>query len=184
MNTRLHYSPCFSSHLLWRAALSPRKSGDYRSAVNGGLWVTPATWETCDGVNWVTATSAPSAPYNVTIRNGFNVVLDNSGKNCKNLTIEAGATFKAGVALPSSGIRYVRINGSTATINGTFGDSAGTGDVISLEAAGVGNTVTITGTGVFAPARVRMNTGATRKHDHFRHRHKIHVHGLDAELEE
>ena len=136
-------------------------TGDYRSAVNNGNWGTAATWETFDGSNWVAASATPGASNNVTVRNGYNVILDASGKNCANLTIEPGATFKTGTVLPTSNIRYVRVNGDTALINGTFGDSAGTGDAISLEAAGDSNTVTITGTGVFAPARVRVNSSAS-----------------------
>ncbi|RPH33602.1 hypothetical protein EHM92_08185, partial [bacterium] len=74
--------------------------GDYRSAVNNGLWVTPATWEKWDGTGWVTATTAPSAAYNVTIRSGYNVIVETSGKNCLNLTIEAGAQLYADSSLP------------------------------------------------------------------------------------
>ena len=160
MNTRLLLVTVFLMALLVTSGTA-QVTGDYRSVVNNGQWDTLSTWERYDGANWVAAASAPGATNNVTIRNGFNVLLSSSGKNCANLTIEAGATFKTGVALPTSGIRYVRINGATATINGIFGDSAGIGDAISLEAAGNNNTVTITGTGAFAPARVRVNSSAS-----------------------
>ena len=141
-------------------AVVAQETGDYRSAVNGGNWSTAATWEKFDGSTWVAASGAPGSANNVTIRNGYDVILDASGKNCRNLTIEAGATFKAGVALPTSSIRYVRVNGDTLLVNGTFGDAT-TGDAISLENAHSGGTVLITGTGTFAPARVRVNSGAS-----------------------
>src|SRR5512140_2557451 len=119
-------------------------AGDYRSAVSNGKWNTAATWETFDGAGWVTATAGPGATNDVTIRNSYNVIVDGSGKNVKNLTIEAGAVLKGDSVLPNQNIRYVRINGSTVTVNGMFGDSAGTGTTLSLEAAGNNNTVTIT----------------------------------------
>src|SRR5512146_1801587 len=103
----------FLAAIVLPMALLAQQTGDYRSAVNGGTWSTVATWESFDGANWVAATGAPGSTNNVTIRNGFDVVLDASGKNCRNLTIEAGATFKADVALPTSSIRYVRVNGDT-----------------------------------------------------------------------
>ena len=96
--------------------------GDYRSAVNGGKWSVSSTWEKFDGTNWVVASAAPGKDNNVTIRNGYDVILDASGKNCKNLYIEAGATFKADKPNPTSDQRYVRINGDSAVVSGTFGD--------------------------------------------------------------
>ncbi len=74
--------------LLASSALWAQVSGDYRSAVNGGNWSTVGTWEKFDGTSWATATAAPSATNNVTIRNGYDVILDGSGKNCKNLYVE------------------------------------------------------------------------------------------------
>jgi hypothetical protein len=135
--------------------LMAQTSGDYRSAVNGGNWSTAATWEKYDGSAWATATAAPGATNNVTIRNGYDVILDASGKNCKNLYIEAGATFKSGQ--PTTTVRYVRVNGDSAVINGTFGDPTN-GDGISFENTHNGSTVVITGTGTFAPNRVRVNS--------------------------
>lgn len=134
--------------------------GDYRSAVNGGNWSTAGTWERYDGSAWVTATAAPGASNNVTIRNGYDVILDASGKNCKNLYIEAGATFKADKSNPTSDQRYVRINGDSVVVNGTFGDPVGNGNNICLENAKTGGTVVITGTGIFAPSRVRVYSSA------------------------
>jgi hypothetical protein len=136
-------------------------AGDYRSAVNNGNWGTAATWETYNGASWVTASSQPGSTNDVTIRNGFNVVLDASAKNCKNLIIETGATFIANLTLPTSSIRYVRINGAAATINGVFGNATAPGDAIAFETANNGGTVTITGAGTFAPSRVRVNSSVS-----------------------
>jgi len=134
-------------------------NGDYRSAVDGGNWSTAGTWEKFDGTGWATATSAPGATNNVTIRNGYDVILDGSGKNCKNLIIETGATFTSGQ--PTGTVRYVRINGDSAIINGTFGDPVN-GDGISLENARADSgTVVITGSGTFAPNRVRVNSNVS-----------------------
>lgn len=141
--------------------MSAQTAGDYRSAVSDGNWGTAATWETYNGTAWQTATAQPTATNDVTIRNGFNVMLDASGKTCRNLTIDSGATIKAGLALPTSSIRYVRVSGPTVTVNGMFGDSTGTGDAISLEHANTGGSMTVTGNGVFAPARLRVNSGAS-----------------------
>ena len=141
------------------ASVLSQTTGDYRSAVNGGSWGTAGTWEKFDGANWVAATAAPGATNNVTIRNGYNVILDASGKNCKNLIIETGATFTSGQ--PTGTVRYVRINGDSAIINGTFGDPVN-GDGISLENARADQgTVVITGSGTFAPNRVRVNSNVS-----------------------
>jgi hypothetical protein len=135
--------------------------GDYRSAVNGGNWGTAATWESFNGTNWETAATQPASTNAVTIRNGFNVIIDASGKSCYSLTIENGATLTTGVALPTSGIRYIRVYGPTATIDGIFGNPNAPGDALSFENANNGGTVTITGSGTFAPARLRVNSNAS-----------------------
>ncbi|MBI5474892.1 MAG: T9SS type A sorting domain-containing protein [Ignavibacteriae bacterium] len=135
-----------------------QETGDYRSAVNGGNWGTVATWERYDGAAWIAATTTPGASNNVTIRNGFNVVVEASAKNCKNLTIESGATLATGLSLPTSSIRYVRINGTSAVFNGSFGNPVAPGDAVALESANNGGTVTISGSGTFAPSRVRVNS--------------------------
>ncbi|TAK55068.1 MAG: choice-of-anchor D domain-containing protein [Bacteroidetes bacterium] len=159
MKTLQYFSKFMFLVVLLPVVVLAQTTGDYRSAVSGGNWGTAATWETYDGANWVAAGTQPGATNDVTIRNGFNVILDASGKNCKNLTIENGATFKTNVALPTSSIRYVRINGTTATIDGTFGDAT-TGDAIALEGLNTGGTITISGAGTFAPSRVRINSGS------------------------
>ncbi|MDE3057297.1 MAG: T9SS type A sorting domain-containing protein [Bacteroidota bacterium] len=143
-------------------AILSQQGGDYRSVVNNGNWSTASTWETfsVSSGSWVAATSAPVDTNNVTVRSGFNVILDASGKNCNNLTIEAGATLTTGVALPTSSIRYLRIHGGSVLINGAFGDAT-TGDAIAVENAHNGGTVTITGTGTFAPSRLRVNSSAS-----------------------
>jgi len=135
--------------------------GDYRSAVNGGKWSVSSTWEKFDGTNWVVASAAPGKDNNVTIRNGYDVILDASGKNCKNLYIEAGATFKADKPNPTSDQRYVRINGDSAVVSGTFGDPNSPGNNICLENARSGGKIVITGTGTFAPSRFRVNSNVS-----------------------
>jgi len=135
--------------------------GDYRSAVDGGKWNTASTWEKFDGTNWVVASAAPGKDNNVTIRNGYDVILDASGKNCKNLYIETGATFVADKPNPTSDQRYVRINGDSAVVNGTFGDPNSPGNNICLENARSGGKIVITGTGTFAPSRFRVNSSVS-----------------------
>ncbi|MFA6541635.1 MAG: hypothetical protein WCT99_08525, partial [Bacteroidota bacterium] len=163
MSLQLHFTFLLTCALFFLTSISvdAQSTGDYRSVVNGGNWGTAATWETFNGTSWIAASAQPGAANNVTIRNGFDVLLDASGKNCLNLTIENGAAFTAGVALPTSSIRYVRINGTTVTIDGTFGSGAAPGDAVSLENANNGGTIIIAGTGTFAPARVRVNSNAS-----------------------
>ena len=163
MVTRLQSSILFTLVLIGLSTelVYAQTPGEYRSAVNGGNWGTAATWESFNGTSWETAAVQPATTTPVTIRNGYNVVLDASGKSCYTLTIEIGATLASGVSLPTSGIRYVRIYGPTATINGTFGNATAPGDAISFENANNGGTVTITGSGTFAPARLRVNADAS-----------------------
>jgi len=136
-----------------------QQSGDYRSAVDGGKWNTVGTWETFNGTDWVAATAVPGASGtgNVTIRNGYDVILDVSGKYCKKLIVEAGASLTGDYPLPTSSIRYIRVTGDLVVVNGTVGDLT-TGSGVSIENATESDTIVITGTGTFAPARVRVNS--------------------------
>ena len=137
--------------------------GDYRSVATGA-WNVLATWETFDGSNWVAATAVPpgaSSPANITIRNGHTVNLEASGKYCNNLTIDAGGKlYSSGLTYTSSGttgIKYLRVFGTTVIVNGTFGE-VGVQDGISLEA---GASFSISGSGTIRPCRLRPASNAS-----------------------
>lgn len=139
--------------LMLSTALYPQVAGDYGSAASGN-WGTAATWVVCvTNGTWTGATVAaasPNATKNVFIRTGHSVVLDASGKTCLNLTIDSGGVLYNNT--PTTTNRYLRISGSTATINGTFGGEA---DGIGIEPYA---SVTFTGTGTFRPCRIRTGS--------------------------
>ena len=139
--------------------------GDYGSAGTGNWGTTGANWVICQTAGtWgdaVAATANPTATTNVWIRNGHTVTLEASGKTCLNLTVESGGSLVGDLNLPNSNIRYVRVSGTTATINGIFGATSAPGTVAALEAATTGGTLIITGSGTFGPSRVRVNSGAS-----------------------
>lgn len=128
----------------------------YRSVVASGNWQTAGTWETStDLVTWVPAGGTPSASNDVIIKAGTTVILDASGKNCKNLTIQAGGTFKA---LAAAAEKTMRINGSLLQNDGTLGvvnEQMG----IELLNTNLTGGFTITGSGTSLINRIRMNTG-------------------------
>ena len=92
--------------------------GDYRSAVSGN-WGTPATWETynADSTKWLAATVQPTSANNVIISTGDSVMVEASGKNCLNLTIETNAKLYTN----SVSNRYLNIYGSTLINDGVMG---------------------------------------------------------------
>ncbi len=133
--------------------------GDYGSnGTGGGNWSSGTTWVVCTTAGtWsgaTAATSTPSKSDNVWIRTADVVTLDASGKNCKDLTIQSGATFQGNHSLPTSSIVYVRINGTTIQCDGNLGN--GPTDNISLEFL---NDVTLQGTGTVNIGRLRPNSG-------------------------
>jgi hypothetical protein len=137
--------------------------GDY-GAVADGNWGTVGTWKAWDGTGWNTAvTVVPDTTKNVWIVDNHIVTVEASPKYCRNLTVESGHLF-ADVALPTSGIRYIRMNGDVSVTGGTLGGTTTSGgsDVLSLEyyrditIGGSGGTVAL---GRIRPASV--TTGAT-----------------------
>jgi len=76
-----------------------------------------------------------------------------------NLLIETGGSLVGNASLPTGTLQALRIFGTTATINGTFGSTSAPGTNASIEAAVAGGKLTITGSGTFGPARVRVTTG-------------------------
>jgi hypothetical protein len=71
-------------------ALADYPAGAYRSRQNGN-WQEAATWERYDGVNWVTATTAPNATNSsgITIRNTHAVTI-NTLVTADEILVEAG----------------------------------------------------------------------------------------------
>ncbi len=136
------------------SAMFSQAVGDYGSAASGnwgtaGTWVVCATNGTWDGAT--AATVVPNAAVNVWVRTGHTVTVEASPKTCLNLTIDSGAVLYSNQ--PTTTNRYLRVSGSTVTVNGTFG---ATGDGLGIEPYA---SVTFTGNGTFRPCRIR--TGAS-----------------------
>ncbi len=135
--------------------------GDYGSAgtgnwgSDGSNWVVCVTAGTWDGAT--AATSTTSATTNVWIRSGHTVTVDASGKKCNNLVVESGATLVGDLPLPTSSIRYVRIYGPLALLNGTIG-APDPGNNVAFEFFG---NVTVKGSGSINPARFRPGSSIT-----------------------
>ena len=140
---------------LWAQAV-----GDYGSAASGN-WGTVGTWVVCATAGtWTGATVAtvvPASTNNVWIRSGHTVTVDVSGKVCNNLTIDNGGLVKCTDALPTSSLRYLRVYGSTVTVNGQFGNSAK--DELGIQPYnGATQVLTLTGTGVIYLCRIQPQT--------------------------
>jgi hypothetical protein len=144
---------------------SAQAVGDYGSAGSGRWGTTGANWVVCQTPGtWVGATPAPGAPdatTNVWIRAGHSDTVEASGKECLNLTIEATGMLVGNATLPTATIQYLRVRGTTATINGIFASSLSPGTNLALEAGATGGTLTIGGSGTFGPARLRVSSDAS-----------------------
>lgn len=130
---------------LWAQAV-----GDYGSN-NNGNWGIAGTWVVCQTAGqWTDAIAATNVPttsttVNFWIRAGHTVNVESSPKYANNITIEATGKLSSDGALPST-VRYMRMSGSTLTVNGQLG--SGATDGLGLYALGGANqTITITGTG-------------------------------------
>ena len=77
---------------------------------------------------------------------------------CLNLVVESGAILKGGTALPTSSIVYVRVYGTSLTVNGTWG--VVTGDNLSIEFF---NNVTVSGPGNKYFSRIRPGSNQINK---------------------
>ncbi len=113
--------------------------GDYRS-ITSGNWNQTSTWETWDGNGWIVATTEPdSLTITVTIRNGHTITYTTSGKEAKDLTVEATGKIYNN----SASYRYLNVYGNI-TCNGTIGNGS-TYDGFSLHPEGT--SVNISGSG-------------------------------------
>lgn len=95
--------------------------GDYGSAANGNWGTDGTNWVVCATAGqWTDATpasGAPTATTNVWIRAGHTITAEATGKTCKNLVVEAGATAGSGGTLitsAASGTNNVVISGTLA----------------------------------------------------------------------
>ncbi len=118
--------------------------GDYRSAATGN-WDTTATWEYCDGSNWVAASSTPtSANGAISIRNGHTVTVT-VAVTVDQVTIEAGGqvSINSGITwtiADGTGVDLV-INGIVEN-KGTFSPSASSTWTLNSGATFIHNTTT------------------------------------------
>lgn len=127
--------------------------GDFGFTATSGTWgTTNANWKQWDGSGWnTTPTSAPTANDNVFILSGKTCSLDASGKNCKSLTVEAGAKlFGDGTAN-----EYINVYGNQILCSGIIGNGT-TVDGICFNIEG--ESCTISGDGNFDAFRIRKNS--------------------------
>ncbi len=135
-------------------------AGDYRT-ITSGNWNANTTWEKFNGTGWVACASGDhpnSTTTSAFIRNGHVVTFTVSGKQVKNLNVEAGGQLYANINSPATGPRYLEVYGNVVC-DGQIGNGPSNSDVISLkpEAANV----TISGSGTCDLARLIKDVTAT-----------------------
>jgi hypothetical protein len=110
-------------------------------SAQSGDWATGSTW--VGGV-------VPSADDDVTIATGHTVSIP-ATEAVYNLTVSSGATLYTNLPLPvpTTSVRYIRVNGSTVTTDGLLG---GVSDAIGIE---FWSDITLSGTGTLSPSRLR-----------------------------
>jgi hypothetical protein len=130
--------------VLLNSSIYAQAVGDYKANVTPGTWTTVGNWVKCvTAGTWVGATTATTVPSTTTscfIPSGFSMTVPASGTTqCYNLTIDYGGSVTSPNTVTSP--RYLKIYGSTVTVNGTFGGSS---DGLSF---GLNNAVSTTLTG-------------------------------------
>lgn len=129
--------------------------GAFGFTAASGNWVTTSNWKQWDGAGWnTTPLSVPSVEDDVIILSGNICIVEASGKNCKNLTIETGAKLYANNSSMSSP-RYINVYGNINN-NGTIGNGTGNDDVISLSL--YAQEIVISGSGSFTVNRLRKSS--------------------------
>jgi hypothetical protein len=138
------------------------QAGDFGFTASSGNWNVLANWKQWDGTGWnTTPSNFPTTNDNVYILNGKTAIVEASGKNAKNLIVEAGAklfTNNTTMGTP----RYINVVGNISC-DGTIGNGSGNNDVLSFNINGT-NCI-ISGNGSFTANRMRKNaTGNTTLH--------------------
>jgi hypothetical protein len=122
--------------------------GDYGSAgVGPANFGVASSWIVCTTAgSWASpgVASIPSATTNVWVRTGHTINVEASAKLCKDATIDGTLTCSNAVGTPA----YLRLYGSTFTVNGTVPISG-----LSLEM--YSTALTVTGTGSINLCRAR-----------------------------
>jgi hypothetical protein len=130
---------------------------DFGFVAASGNWGTLANWKQWDGSGWNNTPSvAPTIGDNVYILSGNTCIVEASGKNCHNLTVETGAKLYANNAT-MTGPRYVNVYGNIIC-DGTIGNGSGTDDVISFNI--YGTSCSISGNGDITLDRLRKNSSS------------------------
>ena len=134
-------------------------------SITSGNWGALATWErsTDGGGTWAAPTALPATADTASdfiITAGTTVVVEATPKYCGNLTVQSGAVLRSNLKQPTSNIRYLRIKGSTMTVDGVLGFPAApadSSDVLSLQV--YSTTLTIQGSGLIRICRLRPHAG-------------------------
>jgi hypothetical protein len=115
-----------------------QNTGDFRSAATGN-WSEPATWETFDGVDWITATVAPTGSDTITVR-GVDTV-----------RVDVAVSITGYLRVVETGVVEVT-TGSLEFADGSFYEHARDAGSVPISTWLEGSTFLLTGTNQDAPA--------------------------------
>lgn len=128
----------FLVNLLVFGFLKAQTTGDYRTAAASVTWSTAGDWQTWDGSQWVTASTAPGASNNVFVQAGHTATLTGN-QSCNDLYISTGTT-----SATTGGEGLIALQSNTLNVNGKLCCYYGNIDVTISSASGLSITSTST----------------------------------------
>lgn len=125
--------------LFTATGVKAQESGDFRSTADGD-WSAAATWQTYDGTNWVSATTAPDGSENITIQDGDSVNVASG-----TVTITGNVTVEGTSAPPLTGGELNADGGTLVFADGSTYEHARDGGSMPIAEWQAGSTTLFTG---------------------------------------
>ena len=118
-------------------ASNAQSDGDYRTGVGSPAWATASHWQRYDASTqtWVTASAAPTATTNVTIREGHLINSSNTNPLAANFTLGEGDSFMGTATLVDGKVTAISVDNPGKFLGGPGLNIVGPGYTTAASAA-------------------------------------------------